>query len=614
MRENGMKSFSFHRNEEERLAEELRPTVGVAMGTPAGEPALTMLDTETVARRYLDEALTADALPALQRYDSAGQGREFRILGAEAVPLTGTTMVKFQQVSKGIPIYGSLVTVELDEDNRLLSLNTELGEPLGVSPIASVSPADAMRVVAGAKNSVSDGMRGVAGESVTSSQHPDPTPKLRFFFSDSGKWHLAYISRDVVMNGSRDAIDVADFVVDAHSGELLARLPRTQSVLASGGDELGNVRSFHFRQNGSSRELVDDEHKVHTHDFRFRDLRIEKSELPGEPISTPKEGAWPAAGVSAHANAVEVASFLRGVLKRDGVDNRGGPIIASINCRDGLGQEWRNAAWYGTQMVFGQRLEGGRLVSYAAALDIVAHEIVHGVTAHTARLEYSGESGALNESYSDILGIIASNIGNANVETWNWGMGEELDGSRVPMRNLSAPGDYGQPEHMRDYVETTADGGGVHTNSGIHNKAAYNLLVCKGADGRYVFDPRSVAALFYVSLSQYLSRTSDFGNSRRGVELAAQSLFRRDSARSREEKLRAVAKAFDSVGIKSKGVRYESAPVERPPAGVKVEREALPTPAKSEVHTLPMDPDLGGVEVVIVLRVQGADRPMTGVE
>ncbi|HZN95468.1 MAG TPA: M4 family metallopeptidase, partial [Myxococcales bacterium] len=93
-------------------------------------------------------------------------------------------------------------------------------------------------------------------------------------------------------------------------------------------------------------------------------------------------------------------------------------------------------------------------------------------------------------------------------------------------------------------------------NSGIHNKAAYNLLTSRDADGNYVFDPREVAALFYLALTQYLSRTSKFIDSRRGMELAARTLFRQDPRK--QEKLAALAGAFEAVGITSNlGIDFE---------------------------------------------------------
>lgn len=206
---------------------------------------------------------------------------------------------------------------------------------------------------------------------------------------------------------------------------------------------------------------------------------------------------------------------------------------------------------HGTQMVYGQRRVGGALRSYAVALDVVAHELTHGLTDRSARLVYAGMSGALNESYSDIFGIIVSNAVQKDVSKWNWEMGEELDGTGIPIRDFQDPARRGQPAHMKDYVHLPntpeGDWGGVHVNSGIHNKAAFNLLTAKGPDGKRLFDPRTVAALFFIALTQHLSRTSGFLDSRRGVELAARSLLRRDPMKNR--KIDALGKAFDDVGI-----------------------------------------------------------------
>ena len=223
-----------------------------------------------------------------------------------------------------------------------------------------------------------------------------------------------------------------------------------------------------------------------------------------------------------------------------------------MNCKyfrhgsDPTGTEWRNAAWIGKQMVYGQKRSGGRLRSYAAALDVVAHEICHGLTDRTARLEYQDMSGALNESYSDIFGIVIANFSEANVARWNWAMGEELEESGVPMRDLSEPTRFGQPDHMDDYVLTTADFGGVHINSGIHNKAAFNILTAKVGNA-FLFDHKSVIHIFYLTLTQQLSRTSGFNDSRRGALVSARSLFRQDPRRT--EKLNAIEKAFNDVGI-----------------------------------------------------------------
>jgi Zn-dependent metalloprotease len=125
---------------------------------------------------------------------------------------------------------------------------------------------------------------------------------------------------------------------------------------------------------------------------------------------------------------------------------------------------------------------------------------------------------------------------------------------------MSQPSKYDQPEHMDDYefmpVGPMTDWGGVHINSGIHNKAAYHLLTAKDVHRNPLFDPREVAALFYLALTQHLSRTSKFLDSRRGVELAARTFFRNDPRQ--QEKLAAIVDAFDKVGITtSLGVTFE---------------------------------------------------------
>lgn len=311
------------------------------------------------------------------------------------------------------------------------------------------------------------------------------------------------------------------------------------------------MREIECAANGPGFVLRDATRNVATFDFSFRNINAEFGRLPGTVVSNQPPKPWSPAAISAHANATEVVDFLAKVLRRNGLDNAGGPVISSINCVDRPGtQEWKNAAWVGTQMVYGQRKVGSRLRSYAAAKDVVAHEIFHGLTDKTSRLEYRGQSGALNESYSDIFGIIVSNINQANIAKWDWRLGEDLTGTGMPIRNLADPTKHNQPAHMNNYLrlpETReGDWGGVHWNSGIHNKAAHTILTTRRG-GQFLFTATQVAAIFYLALTQSLSRTSDFSASRRAVELWARSLFRNDA--DRDVKVKAVSDAFAGVGI-----------------------------------------------------------------
>jgi Zn-dependent metalloprotease len=521
-----------------------------ALGVAA--PGLGISSPEDAARVYLQESLASPDLPAFTIAPMAESDVDFEVEGTEDVALTGSKIVRFRQEFKHIPVYGSRVSVELDQSNGLLSLNSALGTPTDVDVNPQITPEQARDAI--------------AREAGLDALAYDVTPSLRLYFDRTDNaWRLVYVAEDVV-----SAVDeepptsgvearahrhpplppVFDFVLDAHTGHLIAKLPRTATVDALGVDELGVERQIRVVALDGGFRLHDTELNLHTHDVGFRDIRIPGT-LPGAYSVNPPD--WQRAAVSAHANAAAVARFVRTVLMRDGIDNRGGNYVSSINCLYGatVGNVWRNAAWFLGQMVYGQRNQNGTLISYSAALDVVAHEIFHGITDATARLEYQGETGAMNESYSDIFGIIVSNLPEPNFDNWNWQMGEDLDETGVPLRDISNPPAHGQPGHMDDFVVIPPpftrfnDYGGVHRNSGIHNKAAFNLMMSRNA-GAFVFTPNEVAQLFYLGLLA-LGPTSEFADSRRAVFNAARTLFRDDPGRN--TKLAAIDQAFEAVGI-----------------------------------------------------------------
>ena len=140
---NGLKVFSIHSNNVSSkpmmaaLKAEDSKHLSFAFAEPAG---VASVDPETVARRYLDQALGSAALPKFTAPVADEVPCEFKSLGTESIPLTGTTIVKFRQNFSKIPVYGSLVTVELDESNKLLGINSALANPQSVNPVAKISP------------------------------------------------------------------------------------------------------------------------------------------------------------------------------------------------------------------------------------------------------------------------------------------------------------------------------------------------------------------------------------------------------------------------------------------------------------------------------------------
>ncbi len=169
------------------------------------------------------------------------------------------------------------------------------------------------------------------------------------------------------------------------------------------------------------------------------------------------------------------------VFGRDSINGSGNDLIATVH----YGNKYNNAFWNGSQMIFGDG-DGTIFNRFTIAIDVEGHELTHGVTAATANLTYKDQSGALNESVSDCFGSMVKQRSKGQTSAqadWLIGAGLLASGIHgVALRSMQAPGTaYNdpllgkdpQPDHMSKYVTTTADNGGVHTNSGIPNKAFY---------------------------------------------------------------------------------------------------------------------------------------------
>lgn len=171
--------------------------------------------------------------------------------------------------------------------------------------------------------------------------------------------------------------------------------------------------------------------------------------------------------------------FFWDAFARDGIDGQGGSLLATVH----FGDDYDNAFWNGERMVFGDG-DGEVFAGFTRSLSVIAHELAHGVTEYSGGLTYEGQSGAINESLSDVFGVLAEqhHLGQrADEASWLVGAGiftDAVDG--VALRSMAAPGTAydddvlgrdPQPGHMRDYVDTTDDNGGVHINSGIPNRA-----------------------------------------------------------------------------------------------------------------------------------------------
>jgi Zn-dependent metalloprotease len=200
--------------------------------------------------------------------------------------------------------------------------------------------------------------------------------------------------------------------------------------------------------------------------------------LPGDPVRS--EGA-PATNDLAVDEAYEglgaTYDFYWETLRRNSIDDQGMPLSGHVH----FGNRFNNAFWDGQRMVFGDG-DGMLFNRLTIAIDIMGHELTHGVTQTEAQLIYQDQSGALNESVSDVYGSLVKHYNNgkqaAEDADWLIGKGIWADQARgVGLRSMKDPGSAfegdQQPGHMSEYVNTIDDNGGVHINSGIPNRAFY---------------------------------------------------------------------------------------------------------------------------------------------
>ena len=239
--------------------------------------------------------------------------------------------------------------------------------------------------------------------------------------------------------------------------------------------------------------------------------------------------------------------FFFRVFGRSSIDGRGFRLDSTVH----YGRNYDNAFWNGQQMVYGDG-DGEVFRRFTAALDVISHELVHGLTQYEANLDYRGQSGALNESFSDVFGSLVKQYKRKQtVEEADWLIGEGLFMPGIKargIRSLKEPGTAyddpllgkdPQPGHMRDYVHTVEDSGGVHINSGIPNRAFYQLAVrLRG------FAWEKAGRIWYRALCEKLRTNSTFADAMNLTVRAAGEIF---GANSREQKT--TREAWSEVGL-----------------------------------------------------------------
>lgn len=465
---------------------------------------------------------------------------------------------RFQQVAGGIPIVGAELVVKIAAAGNIQVITSHLAPKIEVAPTKSAVPAEE----AAAKAEMHYVQNGIErSERVGKGSLPSPAPNTAD--RNAGQFEIArgpnlYLVRSSLIKAARtktgytlayrvDAeiddgsrFNAYRYWVDAHTGRVLARY----SLLMHAQD-----RNTYDAQGSTTLDYS---------------TLVGASVLKKDQLSN----VFPYAGgdpniEEAHVFAGDTYDYFFNQHGRDGYDDLGATIESFVH----YGSSYNNAAWYsvGEFMFYGDG-DGTYFTPLTGSPEVVAHEITHAVTTYTANLEYLGQSGAMNESFSDVFGKF-SEFYNAGFIA-NWLIGDEIVGPYFTstlgyggMRDMQdptfgtpfspGPSATNQPDHMEDfyYAVPGIDNAGVHTNSGILNKAAY-LLSAGGTHHGIAVAGLSVSnteILYYEALTTCLPPDAEFWQLRECMTQACSTSSGLTVSTAACEN--SVGDAFDAVGI-----------------------------------------------------------------
>jgi bacillolysin len=455
--------------------------IGTGIGAPIETGAAATDPPAAVARAFL--------LGRAAELGLSGRSSGLLVAGQRRTP-GGGSAVRLTQAHAGIPVLGGEFAVSLDADRNVLSV---LGEasPIGTVPTTpEVDSAEARRTA----------MAAVArAEQVAKGDLTALDPVLSFYdprlLGAPGPFQsarLAWVS-DVRSTGPVAATN-RKVVIDAATGSVALTFSnlaqaRNRIVCDAGG--------------------TTDEYPCTT------------------ALAEWTEGSTPATANTDVSSAYEYAGdtydFFAG-LGRDSLDGAGMQLKSTVDyCPDRASCPYENAFWDGSQMVYGD--------GFASADDVVGHELTHGVTDFSSSLFYYMQSGAINESMSDVFGEYVDLVNGAGTDTpeVRWLMGEDIPGFGA-LRDMEDPTAFGDPDRMLspdyDADPSESDGGGVHVNSGVNNKAAYLITDGGTFNGQTItgLGITKAARIYHTVNTTMLVSASDYADLATALRQACRNL------------------------------------------------------------------------------------------
>ncbi|MEZ5428876.1 MAG: M4 family metallopeptidase [Pyrinomonadaceae bacterium] len=496
---------------------------------------------------------------------------------------------RVQQKIGKIPVWEGEAIVHLETDGSLFTVTDDLKDGISVNTEPNISAEDATKM---------------ALDLYKGSEFLTEKPKIDLWiYRGADRDHLAYRVRLYREDNSLETAMPVIFI-DAQTGEKVFQYDNLQTATGSGSSLYSGTVSIETYFNGSTYYLEDISRKVGTFDNRnTTNSTYRFSDADNNWTSSTQR-----AGVDAHYGAEKTYDYYLNVHGRNGIDGAGGPAYYQaadgstglISSKVHYSSNYNNAFWNGSYMTYGDG--NGSTFSPLVTLDICGHEMTHGVTERTANLTYSGESGALNESMSDVFGAMVELYARGSLTSNVWKIGEDAytpgtsgDALRY-MDNPHAAPNSGftsddDPDHYSERYTGSSDNGGVHINSGIGNKVFY--LVAVGGthhlSGVTVTGVGTNAAekIWYRALTVYMTSGTNFSGARTATLNAAANLYGSSSSQ-----YNTVATAWCAAGVGSC------------PSGT-------PTPTPTSTPTPTPTPG-GGGELIVNGGFEGSASPWVG--
>ncbi|ALL24017.1 M4 family metallopeptidase [Bacillus tropicus] len=490
---------------------------------------------------------------------SGEKGVDYKVLQKRG-SYDGTTLLRMQQIYEGKEVYGHQLTAHVDKKGVIKSVSGDSAQNLAKEDLKNpinLSNEEAKQYI-----------YTKYGKDIKFISEPE-VKEVIFVDENRGQATNAY---QVTFAAVAPNYVSGTYLVDAHSGDMLKNMVQESSLKVSeehleslkeskksnsisltgtGKDDLGITRSFGISEQSNGKYALADYTRgqgIETYDVNYRDINFEEQYYPGILATSTSTTFNDPKAVSAHFLATKVYDFYKDKYKRNSFDNKGKKVVSVVHAwhsgETDDPKNWGNA--------FSANINNASMLIYGdpmvRAFDIAGHEFTHAVTSSESNLEFFGESGAINEALSDIMGTaIEKYINNGE---FNWTIGEQSGSVLRNMKNPSSVKFFDGVLYPDDYSKFSdlngEDNEGVHFNSSIINKVAYliaqggtqNDVTVNGIGEDKMFD------IFYYANTDELNMTSNFSELRLACLKVATNKYGANSI-----EVETVQKAFDAAKI-----------------------------------------------------------------